>query len=173
MIARRHNRSIGNIPRRKHRWWLLAAGTGVLIVGYLWLASWTIEAELLIAAVSGLFASAFFYHRSHAEDARFFRELFTSFNARYDDLNDELWDILESKDELNADQEKTLIDYFNLCAEEWLFHELEYIYEPVWEAWHNGMRQYGKDARIAAFWREQQATDSYYGFEFPVQIGGQ
>ena len=65
------------------------------------------------------------------------------------------------------------IDYFNLCAEEWIFREAGYIYHPVWESWVNGMRQYARDLRVAELWRKENQTNSYYGFELPVDMVAQ
>jgi hypothetical protein len=61
------------------------------------------------------------------------------------------------------------VDYFNLCAEEHLFHEAGYIYDPIWESWRNGMKWYGTDPRVASIWAKERATNSYYGFELPVE----
>jgi len=61
------------------------------------------------------------------------------------------------------------MDYFNLCAEEWLLYKAGYIYEPVWQAWVNGMRQFGGDSKVKDLWRKERATGSYYGFEFPIE----
>jgi hypothetical protein len=60
-----------------------------------------------------------------------------------------------------------IVDYFNLCAEEWLFWRAGYIYDPVWVAWENGMKQFAKDPRVKELWLRERATNSYYGFEFP------
>ena len=67
----------------------------------------------------------------------------------------------------DRDDNEKLIRYFNLCAEEWLFWKAGYIYDPVWRAWENGMKQYSRDPRVVAHWQKEQKTDSYYGFEFP------
>ncbi len=34
----------------------------------------------------------------------------------------------------------------------------------------NGMRQFGKDPRVARLWRQEQETQSYYGVAFPAEI---
>ena len=66
-----------------------------------------------------------------------------------------------------SDTKIKFIKYFNLCAEEWLFWKAGYIYDSIWKAWENGMKQYGRDARVVALWQEERVSDSYYGFEFP------
>lgn len=157
------------IRARQRIWLYFLIAVALVIVGYLHFTCYAVTSELLLAVLSGLFAAAFFLHRSHAEDARFFRELFEGFNSRYDKLNNRLCAIAERKEgELTLRERITVIDYFNLCCEEYLFYQLGYIYPHVWRSWERGMRQYGQNSRIAKLWREQQATDSYYGFEFPV-----
>ncbi len=116
--------------------------------------------------MGGLWGLAFFLQNGHKEDAKFMKELFEYFNKRYDDQNNDLQSWLQQKDDFTEEQRLGFIDYFNLCAEESVFQKLGYIYDEVWESWRNGMRQYGRDPRVAALWKEQQATRSYYGFDF-------
>jgi hypothetical protein len=111
---------------------------------------------------------AFFLQNGHKEDAKFMKELFEYFNKRYDDQNDDLQGWLQQKGEFTEKQKLGFIDYFNLCAEESVFQKLGYIYDEVWKTWLNGMQQYGRDPRVAALWREQRETESYYDFEFPT-----
>lgn len=125
--------------------------------------------ELLIPAIGGLWGFAFYLQNSHKEDARFMKELFEYFNQRYNDQNNDLQTWLKQPAPFSEAQELGFTDYFNLCAEEFVFHRLGYIYDEVWASWLNGMRQYGRDPRVAALWREQRKTNSYYGFEFPIE----
>ena len=121
--------------------------------------------EVLIAAIGGVWGLAFFLQNDHKEDARFMKELY--FNKRYDDQNNDLQTWLRQDGEFTERQKLGFIDYFNLCAEESIFQKLGYIYDEIWESWQNGMRQYVRDARVAALWKEQRQTKSYDGFEFP------
>src|SRR5436190_2837771 len=54
---------------------------------------------------------------------------------------------LRQQSDFNETQKLEFIDYFNLCAEEFLFQRLGYIYDEVWTSWRNGMLQYGRDPR--------------------------
>ena len=92
----------------------------------------------------------------------------TEFNRRYDEKNNGLFEALRTKEAFNSKQEYIFIDYFNLCAEEYLFYDAGYIDKRVWNAWYNGMKQFGQDQRIIELWKEEIQTDSYYGFEFPI-----
>ena len=124
--------------------------------------------EVVIGALGGVWAFAFFLHSNHKEDAKFMKELFEFFNGRYDKQNNDLQKWLEQEGEFTNEQKLAFIDYFNFCAEESVFQRLGYIYDEVWESWQHGMRQYGRDPRVAALWKEQRKTKSYYDFEFPI-----
>ena len=65
---------------------------------------------------------------------------------------------------LSARQRNRLYDYFNLCAEEYLFYQRGYILPQVWESWLNGMRFYYKHPLIADLWNSELKQDSYYNF---------
>jgi hypothetical protein len=147
----------------------------VLIISIAFTAAYFVVSEdgfssdILAALLGSVFASAFFFYKSHADDAKFMHKLFTEFNGRYDKLNNQILEILEKPDAPLAQDEKlVLVDNFNLCAEEWFFYRLGYIHEPVWKSWHNGMKQFGANEYIAKLWHEESKTDSYYGFLFPV-----
>lgn len=80
------------------------------------------------------------------------KELFTEFNKRYDELNDSL-SLLTAKmtiedlyEELYKIKDKTLynvvIDYFNLCSEQYYWYKKNRISKEIWNAWHSGMMYY-------------------------------
>lgn len=94
------------------------------------------------------------------------KELLADFNDRYDKLGMDLQFAIWRNGNFEKETELKFIRYFNLCAEEWLFWRAGYIYDPVWQAWQNGMRQYSKDKRVMSLWDEEAKTNSYYGFDF-------
>ena len=124
--------------------------------------------EMLIALLTLVCGVFYFLNQQHLEKARFFKELVTEFNQRYDSMNNELFCILGKSEPFKPEQQRVFVDYFNLCAEEYLFYEAGYIYERVWNAWYNGMKQFGRDMRIVELWKQEIPTDSYYGFKFPI-----
>lgn len=88
----------------------------------------------LIIGVSGIIVTIIFSFHSRSLQIDLFRkQLFERFNERYDKLNDHIQFIFDSNIiDLNALEKKTvtlngntknckqiLIDYFNLCAEEY------------------------------------------------------
>ena len=86
------------------------------------------------------------------ENDNTFMNLFIHFNQRYNDKLNDIFnkyryiekekikkDITKVKntesESLNVDEEKLIIDYFNLCAEEYLWRSKNRIPKNVWKAW--------------------------------------
>ena len=67
------------------------------------------------------------------------------------------------KGELKKKHRETLDDYFNLCAEEYLYFKKGYIDKEVWQAWCNGMWFFLQNERIRKAWEDEEKTGSYYG----------
>jgi hypothetical protein len=99
------------------------------------------------------------------QEAKLFKELFDDFNNRYDNINDEL-DAIYQKTEggITPEEKNLLVQYFNLCAEEYVFSKKGYIYPDVWKSWKKGMEHYYKDQLIQKLWEEESKQGSYYGF---------
>lgn len=108
--------------------------------------------ELFIAVVGIAGAFAHFLYGQHHQDTQMFVSLFEKFNKRYDKLNEKLNAIVSRPVDsaLTPEHVNTLYDYFNLCAEEYLFYEVGYIDEIVWQAWLRGMKYFAKDAAVRA-----------------------
>jgi hypothetical protein len=158
------------LHHRRNIWpWCVAASLVILII-YLFVPAGYRSGTVLVSAVGSFWALAFYLRGRHAEDARFAKELLTEFNQRYDRLNNDLQSALWRSASFEEETKLQFIKYFNLCAEEWLFWKAGYIYDPVWKAWENGMKQYGRDPRVIALWKKEEGTDSYYGFKFPCGI---
>jgi hypothetical protein len=155
------------IHHRRMVWpWIIAVSI-LLIAACTFLPKEYRNGSVLLSAVGTLWALAFYLHGRHADHAKFAKELKTDFNNRYDSLSTDLQRGIWREGSFEVDVKLKFIKYFNLCAEEWLFWRAGYIYDPVWDAWHNGMKQYSKDSRVMAIWADELKTDSYYGFEFP------
>jgi len=155
---------------RRSVWRWCAAATIILGLVYLVTPSGYRSGSLLVAAIGGLWALAIYLHGQHAGDARLVKELLTEFNDRYDKLGTDLQFAVSTRGDFEKETELKFVRYFNLCAEEWLFWRAGYIYDPVWKAWENGMKQYGRDRRVVDLWKNEEKTDSYYGFQFPSQM---
>jgi hypothetical protein len=121
--------------------------------------------EVLLTWIGGTFSFVFFVQRQALEELRLSKELFTELNRRYDNLNEALNRIAarDPAEELESHERDKLNDYFNLCAEEYLFYRQGYIYPEVWEAWLNGMKIFYRQERIGRYWRSELKSESYYG----------
>src|SRR2546423_10651388 len=151
---------------RKNIWTWWVGASAVVVLLYMVVPSPYRSASVLLSIVASFWALAFYLHRRHAENTRFAEELLTEFNQRYDELSSDLQLACWREARFELETKLQFIKYFNLCAEEWLFWSTGYIYDPVWRAWRNGMKQYAKDNRVMAIWEEEAKTDSYYGFDF-------
>ena len=126
----------------------LVSIAGLAIVVGLVGADWRVS----LGAIGVLLSFVYFVQKQQLEEARLIKELVTQFNERYDDLNEELNSIVRAKgsaEPLENAQKDTLYDYFNLCAEEYLFYRRGYVYPEVWEAWARGMETYLVDDRVS------------------------
>ena len=117
----------------------------------------------------------YFLQKQQLEETRLMKELITDFDSRYGAMNEALQRILQLGRErpapqLDPCQQQTLVAYFNLCAEEYLFYDLGYVEPRVWKAWAKGMEEYAEDERIQKLWKSEKLPESYYGFDF-LKVG--
>ena len=144
---------------------------------YYWIAGAVASVAIVVIVVSGasgregLIASTlvaalgfcYFAQKQKLEELRLFKELFTEFNRRYDEMNERLADIREGNRHDEPRMRKTLVDYFNLCAEEFLFFEEGFIHRAAWRSWCRGILYYLEDDGIRQVWDVEVSSDSYYG----------
>jgi hypothetical protein len=126
--------------------------------------------ELVLAWVAGCWAITHFQHQHTLESNKFFFELFNRFNQRYDEMNNALQLIADGEGPLTSEDRARVVDYFNLCAEEYMFYRRGYIPEDVYRAWRAGMDYYAKSERFGSVWEEESGTQSYYGYEFTPAV---
>jgi len=157
---------------RRVIWLSSIAGAALVLIVYLLVPADHRSSSVLLTVVGGIGALAFYLHKRHAEDTRLVKELLADFNERYDKIGTDLQFAISSRGDFEKETQLRFVRYFNLCAEEWLFWRAGYIYDPVWRAWRNGMKQYANDNRVMGIWDNESKTDSYYGFDFREVIGG-
>lgn len=146
----------------RHYWWITVVLVPLLIVLLITLVADRFY-DLLVPCVGAAFSIIFFTQKQKLEEIKLFNDLFTIFNERYDNLNGNISDI-KAKDITDRKKiNKTLDDYFNLCAEEYLFYKEGRILHSVWGAWCRGMQEHLKDDTIKEYWDEAQKEPSYYG----------
>lgn len=154
-----------------HPWIPVILAFGYVVSFLLWSATTLFgSAEALIGLIGSWSGLGYFLYSRHLERTRFFKDLFTQFNERYDELNGPLDDIRrgDSRDELTDEERRMLVDYFNLCAEEYFFYRTGYVDSLVWQSWIRGMRDWAKVAKIRRLWAAELTGDSYYGFSLEL-----
>ena len=136
----------------------------VILGGYLNQAD-KIPNEIYFAGIATLitiFISIINYNRANDE---FFKELFTEFNQRYDALNGFLFQINET-DILTDTDKKRIMDYINLCSEEYMWVKKGRIPHHIWNSWKNGIELHLKKSPIRQVFEQERNLwkSSYYGF---------
>ncbi|MFY8069001.1 MAG: hypothetical protein ACOVMG_02795 [Flavobacterium sp.] len=124
----------------------------------------------------GLLITLFYnYKNSQLAHHKMQKELFAEFNERYDKLNDSL-SLLNESDTITSIKEKmslidnksmynVLIDYFNLCAEQYYWKQEKRISDKIWESWYNGMFFYYSNFSVVRdLWRDEIKEDGYKSY---------
>ena len=124
-----------------------------------------LKIEWVVSVLGGVGGLTTFLYSQHLQETRLFTELFQVFNERYDRLNQDLNEIATSAStELSREHQQVLMDYFNLCAEEYLYFRSGYIDHDVWRSWTRGMRFFAEVPVIREVWERELAGESYYAF---------
>ena len=150
----------------------------ILVVGILTFSGVMLDWAAILVFVGAVFGSLVtllsFIQKQNLEETTLFKQLFTEFNNRYDEMNSDLNRIFieDTSEELSLDDLNILYDYFNLCSEEFLFSKRGYIYPEVWKAWSKGIEFYLKNPRIRNLWEEEEKSDSYYGLTLEIILAG-
>ena len=120
--------------------------------------------ESLIASTLGTaLAFCYFVQKQKLDELKLFNDLFSAFNNRYEVLSTKLEEIYEGEETSDTELKKTLVSYFNLCGEEYLFFDEGYIHPNVWKSWCRGMLYYLRRDRIRGAWDTEVVSGSYYG----------
>ena len=93
---------------------------------------------------------------------QFFKSLFIEFNSRFDQMNDSLNEIRENKLTKKKKKKRIILDYLNLCAEEYLWFTKGRIEPIVWQSWENGMRFYLLNENFSKIVEKQKEEKSSY-----------
>jgi hypothetical protein len=145
----------------RNYWWIAAAVALIAIVVIV--ASGSPGRESLIATtLAAALGFCYFVQKQKLDELRLFKDLFTDFNRRYDEMNDKLENIRGGNGPGGAGVKNTLVEYFNLCAEEYLFFREGYIHPEAWQSWCRGMVYYLQHKDIRRVWEEEMISGSYY-----------
>jgi hypothetical protein len=159
------------LQTRNYYPWLFAGLASIAVGSLAWITSASKALELSVPAVGVVAGFVYFLYSQHLQETRLFAELFRQFNERYDQLNGRLNEIARYDNDrriLSDDDTHTLYEYFNLCAEEYLYYKAGYIDEEVWNSWVAGMSFFACLDHIRHLWEEEIAGNSYYGFSLAL-----
>ncbi len=107
--------------------------------------------------------------RINLDQDRIFKELFTDFNDRYSGKTNDLLNSLRKDSTLVISPEDRLmiVDYFNLCSEEYLWYKKGRIPYDVWKAWKSGILENLKISSVKNIFDDETNNDvkvnSFYG----------
>jgi hypothetical protein len=145
----------------KYFWWIIIIGMVLGIVAVL-LPGWAATQTTLVGAwpiIAAVLAFFYFVQKQKLAEMHLFHVLFQNFTQRYEKLNNAL-----SK---KSPPKQRVVDYCNLCAEEFLFYKEGHIHKEVWRNWCRGMVCHLKKKTILDVFRGElgsnETKDSYYG----------
>lgn len=102
------------------------------------------------------------------------KELFTEFNKRYDEINNDLNNlgnatVIEFRTIFTIEQNKkikqSIYDFFNLCAEEHYWYSKKRIPKKVWISWEKGMNDiYNRSEVIQTIWEEECKDNGHISY---------
>lgn len=134
----------------------------------------------IVLGLFGLYISHKYSSSSQKlQDDSLMKELFEKFNERYDSLNDQIQIVMDAElfnkinkenlssfriEKSNKTYKQVLIDYFNLCAEEYFWHKKGRIDPLVWKSWNAGMKYWYKSKLLQDFWEEEKKNNGYESY---------
>lgn len=150
------------------------------LLGFLLVATFYYFDIINYAFLLGLFGSIATLYlgalKQRLENDRIFYDLFLEMNKRYDqNFNDLINELkLNNDKEINLQEKKIIIDYFNLCSEEYLWKSRGRIPNNVWKAWKSGILENLSIPQIKQIYlneiQTQNGKDSFYGLVDELKI---
>lgn len=148
----------------RNYWWVIIIGLLVIVPILAYSEKYL---SIILTSIGVLLGLFHFIQKQKLDEMRLCHELFKDFNARYNELNDELMIITKEGLIKNPDADcSIIIDYFNLCGEEYFYYSRGYIDPVVWKAWRKGMMEYLENPEIKRIWNNEKHKESYYGLSF-------
>ena len=143
---------------------ILVLAVPILSFGVAWQQYW-------IAIVGAVLAAVFQIAAAYRAKVSHFLECFARCNESYAKLNGRLKQpptAHQSSEDSTGDDgpSDAIIDYFNLCAEEYLMHKMGVIPDFVWNVWRKGIHSYAGRKDIQDAWSKEMGDGcDYYGFD--------
>jgi hypothetical protein len=157
----------------KYKVTLAALIVYLIFFGIFWCQS--VDKVEIYVSVFAIITSLYFGLLKHQlSNDDMFLKIFSDFNARYnDDFNDLLNEIRNEDRELQINEKKLVIDYFNLCAEEYLWYKRGRLPKNIWNAWKAGILENLKIKQVFEVYQDEMKTDNerkaYYGLEDEIE----
>lgn len=154
------------LGQRSYFPWLFLSLTVAANAAAYFLLPALVSFEFFLSITGAIAAFVHFLYAEHQSNTERFIGLFRDFNARYDSLNDRLNALLVNQGGtvFGPKEQQLLYDYFNLCAEEYLYFKSGYIDHEVWQSWLKGLSYFASNAEIRRLWSAELEAGSYYGF---------
>jgi hypothetical protein len=141
-----------------------------------------------IIGICGLIITVILTHRTQKlQNDKLFKELFAEFTKRYDTLNGRLYDFQRVSAKIQKDgfdmldEEhrnyhvlyQSVMDFFNLCAEEYYWYKKGRIEEMVWKSWYFGMNYWYQEVpEIRKLW-DLEMKNPYWRMSYYLKDGDQ
>lgn len=128
-----------------------------------------IDSFIMIALISSSITIYLGSLKLKIESDMLFKELFLYFNDKYNaELNDLINELKYNVNKkINQTEKALIIDYFNLCAEEYLWFKKSRIPSDVWNAWRSGIIENINIKQINKIYFDEISSKnnvkSYYG----------
>ena len=115
----------------------------LFLIAIILLVTETIQNTLFLGILGSIATLYFGTLKYKIERDILFKELFKTVNDRYDSKLNDLINSLRNDEqrEINDQERNLIIDYFNLCAEEYLWYKKKRLPQDVWKAWKAGILQ--------------------------------
>ena len=131
--------------------------------------SYKMESNIFLGLLGTVATLYFGSIKYRIENDRLFKELFTGFNLKYDQKLNDLLNSLkyDTTYALNHEEKNLIIDYFNLCSEEYLWRRKNRIPKMVWNAWKAGIKENLSIKQVREIYETETSSpngeDSFYG----------
>jgi hypothetical protein len=121
--------------------------------------------EILLGGIATLITMMISIINYYQTNDKFFKDLFKEFNSRYDAMNEYLNSLADNRPITEPKEKQKIIDYFILCAEEYMWVKKGRIPIDIWLNWKFGIKEHLQKEGVKKIYDEEIANgNSYYGF---------
>lgn len=121
------------------------------------------KVEILGAVVATGITLSLGIRQYKTENDKIFKDLFMDFNSKYDQEFRKRLNKIRKQNKIK--DPNILIDYFNFCAEEYVWKTKGRIPDRVWDSWEKGIVFFISNPIVREiFDKEKEQKNSYYGW---------